>query len=49
MNDLLMSETEIGEISLIKSKEEFSINEDISINVKFSILGKLRENFNEKN
>ena len=39
----------ISEISLEKDKEDFSINDMITLNVKFSIQGDLREDFNEKN
>jgi len=39
----------ISDISLTKTKEEFSVDEDITIDVKFSILGDLREAFNETN
>ena len=36
-------------MELVKNKEEFSSDEDISINVKFSVQGQLRDAFNEKN
>ena len=39
----------LSNIDLIKSKNEFSINEVIPISVKFSLQGDLRESFNEKN
>ena len=39
----------LTDISLIKTKEEFSVKDDIAIDVKFSIQGDLREAFNEKN
>ena len=44
-----MSETTIADIQLVKSKDDFSINDDISINVRFSIAGGLRDSFTEKN
>lgn len=44
-----MGESIISDIELLKDKDEFSLNESISIGVKFSVLGKVRENFNEKN
>ena len=44
-----MSQNNLSEIDLIKSKDEFSQDEYISIDVKFSIQGNLREAFNEKN
>ena len=39
----------ISEIKLIKSKDEFSSDEMVDIDIKFSIQGNLREGFNEKN
>lgn len=39
----------IGEVSLEKSADKFSINDMITIDVKFSVTGALREAFNEKN
>jgi len=39
----------ISEIELLKSETKFSSSENVNINVKFSIAGALRENFNEKN
>lgn len=44
-----MAESRISDIELIKTKEEFSSDEDVEINVKFSIQGGLRDSFNEKN
>lgn len=44
-----MSGSRISDIELIKSKEEFSSNEDVTINVKFSLQGDIRDSFNEKN
>lgn len=39
----------IGNIELTKSSDEFKLNENAMINVKFSIMGALRESWNEKN
>ncbi len=39
----------ISDMELMKNKDEFSLDEDISINVKFSLQGQLRDAFNEKN
>ena len=44
-----MSETTISGIELVKSKDEFSPADNITINVKFSISGELRDSFTEKN
>ncbi|NIP61567.1 MAG: hypothetical protein GWN01_10680 [Nitrosopumilaceae archaeon] len=44
-----MAESRISEIELEKSKEEYSLDDDIEINVKFSVQGGLRERFNEDN
>ena len=44
-----MTETGISEIKLEKTKEEFSSDDNITINVRFSIKGDLRESFTEKN
>jgi len=44
-----MDGSKISDIELIKSKEEFSSDEDVIINVKFSVLGNIRDAFNEKN
>ena len=45
----LMSETSISDIKLESSNEEFSLDDNITINVRFSITGNLRDSFNEKN
>ena len=45
----LMAETVITDIQLEKSKDTFSLDEDITVNVKFSITGGLRDSFTEKN
>ena len=44
-----MEKNYLSDISLIKSKDEFSLDEDITIEAKFSIQGNLRESFTEKN
>lgn len=44
-----MGESKISEIILVKSKEEYSIDENIEIQVQFSIEGGLRDAFNEAN
>ena len=44
-----MGENHLSELDLVKSKEEFKQDEEVTINVKFSIQGALREAFNEKN
>ena len=44
-----MAENCIGDIELVKSKEEYSADETVTINVKFSVQGNIRESFNEKN
>lgn len=44
-----MAESRISDIELVRSKDEFSPDEDIKINVKFSIQGDIRDAFNEKN
>ena len=45
----VMPETQISAISLEKEKDEFSSDESVTINVKFSITGGLRDAFTEKN
>ena len=45
----LMSETSISDIKLESSNEGFSLDDNITINVRFSITGNLRDSFNEKN
>lgn len=39
----------IGNIELSRSNDGFKLNENVIINVKFSIMGALREAWNEKN
>jgi len=44
-----MDKNFISNIKLTKSKDEFSSDEMVDIDIKFSIQGNLREEFNEKN
>ena len=44
-----MGESRISEIELVKSKDEYSSDENVEINVKFLIEGELRDSFNEAN
>ena len=44
-----MGGSTISEIELLKDKDEFSSDERIAINVKFSVQGSVRDSFNEKN
>ena len=44
-----MGESRISEIELKKSQEAYSSDENVEINVQFSIEGSLREAFNETN
>ncbi|MDH3695771.1 MAG: hypothetical protein OEQ94_03210 [Nitrosopumilus sp.] len=44
-----MGESKISEIVLIKSKDVYSSDENVEINVQFSLEGGLREAFNEAN
>ena len=44
-----MTETTISEIKLEKAKEEFSLDDNITIVARFSIIGDLRDSFTEKN
>lgn len=39
----------ISDLELIKNKNEFTVNEDITVNVKFSLKGTLRDSFTEEN
>ena len=45
----LMPETAITDIQLEKSKDQFALDDDITVNVRFSITGDLRDSFTEKN
>jgi hypothetical protein len=44
-----MGESKISEIHLAKSKDEYTSDENIEINVQFSVEGDLRNAFNEAN
>ena len=44
-----MGESKISEIELVKSKEEYSLDDTIQVNVQFSVEGGLRNAFNEAN
>ena len=46
---VIMGESKISEIKLVKSKDEYSSDENIEINVQFSVDGDLRDAFNETN
>ena len=43
-----MSETTISEIKLETSEEEFSSDDNVTVNVRFSVMGNLRESLTEK-
>ena len=44
-----MGESKISEIQLVKSKDEYSSDDNIEINVQFSVEGDIRDAFNEAN
>ncbi len=44
-----MAESRISDIELIKSKDEYSSDENVEINVQFLVEGDLRDSFNEAN
>jgi len=44
-----MGESRISTINLVKTKDEYSSDENIEINVQFSVEGGLRDTFNEVN
>ena len=44
-----MTESKIADIKLVKSKDEYSSDENVEINVQFSVEGGIREAFNETN
>ncbi len=44
-----MTESKISDIQLVKSKDEYTSDENIEINVQFSVEGGIREAFNEAN
>jgi hypothetical protein len=39
----------ISDLELIKDKDDYTVNDDITVNVKFSLTGKVRDAFNEEN
>ena len=43
MNDM------ISNLELIKDKDDYTVGDDITVNVKFSLTGKVRDAFNEEN
>ena len=43
MNDM------IANLELIKDKDDYAVDDDITVNVKFSLTGKVRDVFNEEN
>jgi hypothetical protein len=45
----LTEKNTINEVLLEKSADRFSVNDTITVNVKFSVTGAFREAFNEKN
>ena len=45
----LMSETSISGVELENPKDKFSLDDNVTINVKFAIMGELRNSFTEKN
>ena len=44
-----MTESRISEIQLVKSKDEYSSDDNIEINVQFLVEGGIRDTFNETN
>ena len=44
-----MAKNQIGDVKLVKLKEEYSEDKTVTINVKFAVQGDIRESFNEKN
>ena len=40
--------SEISNLRLVKEKDAYSVNDSISINVKFELSGEMRDVFNEK-
>ncbi len=45
----IMSETQISAMTLHKEKDDFSSDDTITINVRFSLTGGLRDSFTEEN
>ena len=39
----------IANLELIKDKDDYAVDDDITVNVKFSLTGKVRDVFNEEN
>ena len=39
----------ISNLELIKDKDDYTVDDDITVNVKFSLTGKVRDAFNEEN
>ena len=39
----------ISDLELIKDKDDYTVDDDITVNVKFSLIGKVRDAFNEEN
>lgn len=46
---LTSEKSSIGEVSVEKAADKFSVDDNVTVNVKFSVVGGLREAFNEKN
>ena len=44
-----MTETMISDVQILKDKEVYAVNDRITLNVKFSIAGHLRDSFTEEN
>ena len=44
-----MSDSKISEITIANSKDQYSQNDTIEVNVQFSIEGEIRDSFNETN
>ena len=44
-----MAQNGIGDLELVRSKEQYSEDETVTINVKFAVQGDIRDAFNEKN
>ena len=44
-----MTESKISDIGLVKTKDEYTINDSIEVNVSFKVEGGLRDAFNEAN
>jgi len=41
--------SEISNLILVKDKDAYSVDDSITLNVKFSLSGEMRDVFNEKN